>query len=55
MTPENLCDWCRKPVLFFQPQIERRGPFGIEVLHLDCVADEDDEVFFDRDMEFGDR
>ena len=44
------CPFCGKPVQQWETTVMKDG----DVYHIDCAAKDEDDVFFDRDMEFGD-
>jgi len=45
------CPWCDKPILLD----ELTAMVDNEEMHLQCAIEEEEDVFFDRDMEFGDK
>ena len=44
------CPWCGEPVHPWESSVTKDG----DTYHSDCVAKEEDDAFFDRDMGFGD-
>jgi len=46
-----ICPWCEKPIM--------RGELTVmvnnEPMHIDCAADDQDDVDFDNSMGFGDK
>lgn len=44
-----ICPWCRAPVYAGELSV----PVDGETYHIDCAAEEEENAFFDRDMEFG--
>lgn len=49
MNDNPPCPWCGKPVLFSELSAQVDG----KTMHFNCAAEEEDDAFFDRDMEFG--
>lgn len=47
----NVCPWCGNVVENNEPKAKKLDG----VYHLACAAEEEDDAFFDRDMEFGDQ
>lgn len=48
-----ICAWCNKPI--FPGETSARNDIGEELHLIPCLAEDEENVFFDRDMEFGDQ
>ena len=48
---KSICFHCKKPVIHSQLAAYI---YGLKA-HIDCVIEDEENVFFDRDMDFGDQ